>query len=256
MVDGSKVLLNTYSPVEASNVGTSQLAVVSPSKYNSIADSYISSGIANLSIGKLAAELNSDYENGYYDRAAVKKTVVDTLKKYKQNKITLSAEKVNAYALGYIDSIENLDIYSGNSSVFDLNFPFAQIVLHGNINYSSQLDYSLTDNSMALQAIRYGSGVKAVISGKNSDYEFSSEFSSLYSTDYKLNRERISNQYKIISEALNGLGNETIDSFTQNGELSETVYSNGTVIYVNSSNTDIYLDTMKIAAMSYLRVNN
>ena len=256
LVDGSMALENSYNAVERHTTGEGQYAIISPHRYSQIATDYIHSGNKALSIGDLASTLDSDYGNNYYDRTRTKNAVVSSLKKYSESGVSISVDNANMYALPFIDRIENVAVKAGDSSVFDSAFPLVQIVLHGNIDYTTELELSNADDMQtALSAIRFGSGLKATLSYSNSDYEFKSYYSYLFSTDYKTNRENIVIQNEMVKEALGGLQDIEIIAYNSQGEVSRTEYANGTVIYVNTGNTDIYFDTQKITAMSYLRIN-
>jgi len=256
-VDGSSAVLGIYSAVEGGNFSEGSINIISPAKYTAIAEDYIKDDIKTLSVGNLANSLNTDYGSPYFDRTRTQAQVIKTLDIYKKNSVSLTAEDANAYALPYLESIENIPVNSGNNSIFKQSFPLKQIVLHGNIDYTTEADFSVTETKeTVLNAIRFGSGLKATLSYQNSNYSFPSYYSYFYSTDYMNNRDKIAEYHTLINEALQGLGKVEIESYQSEGEISKTVYADGTVIYVNSGDKAVTFDTHKIEAMSYLRIIN
>ncbi len=256
-VDGSLANLGIYSAVEGGNFSDGSISVVSPFKYTETAKDYIKTDIEHLSVGNLANSINTDYASPYFDRTRTEAEVIKTLELYDKNGIKLSVEDANLYALRFCERIENMPVTSGSNSVFTKSFPLKQIVLHGKIDYTANVDFSIKESNLnVLNAIRCGSGLKAYLSYNNSDYSFPTYYSYLYNTDYSGNKEKIASSAKTVYEALQGLGNETIESYESFGEVSKTVYSDGTVIYVNTGDTDVMYDTQKIEAMSYLRIIN
>ena len=255
-IDGSVAQLGVYSAVEGSNFGEGKLNVITPEIYESVAKKYAGSDIDSISIGRLANSLNSDYDVPYFDRTRTESQVIKALKVYSEKDITVSAEDANLYAMKYCDFIENMPTKSGESTAFTQSFPLKQIVLHGAVDYATEIDFSVSEAETAvLNAIRAGSGLKCTLSYKNSDYSFPSYYSFMYSTDYNNNRDAVVKYGNKVNEALKGLGNTAIIAYETDGEVSKTVYENGTVIYVNTGDTDEEYDTQKIEAKSYLRID-
>lgn len=255
-VDGSQAVSGIYTAVEGGNFAEGKVNIISPSKYEEIAKDYIEGGIKNISIGELANSLNSDYNQPYYDRTRTSLAVLKALGEYKNNEVVVSASDANLYAIKYCSMLENIPVTSGENSAFTNNFPLKQIVLHGTINYTSETDFSIKETKESvLNCIRVGSGLKATLSYSNSDYSFPAFYSYLYSTDYKLNREKILEYGNMVCEALKGLGNEKIVSYEEIGSVSKTTYSNGTEIYVNTDDVDAIFDTVEVGAMSYSRID-
>ncbi len=257
LVDRSEALFGNYNAVEAHTSGEKgEFAVISPAYYSQIAKDYISEEYKSLSVGELMSRLNSDYGDSYHDRSRTKTAVLSALSAYTKKGTALSADNANLYALPYCNLIENMPVTAGDSKAFDRSFPFSQIVLHGLVDYTTELDFAkCSDTASALEAIRTGSGLKAALSYKNSDYDFPAYYSNLFATDYKNNREALSEQNALVSKALEGLGNVKIVSFEADGDVSKTTYENGTVIYVNTGEQEATFDTQKIGGMSYLRIN-
>jgi len=255
-VDGSQANLGIYSAVEGANFAEGEIGVISPSRYKDMAESYIKNSKGSLSIGALGNSLNSDYNQNYYDRTRTEAEVIKALQQYEKSGRGISAADVNAYAVKYCEMIENIPVTAGENAAFKKSFPLKQFLLHGAVDYTAEVDFSINEaNKKVLNSIRAGSGLKANLSYSNSDYNFPSYYSYLYSTDYSLNREKIAEYSNMSYKALNGLGKQRIISYELKGEVSKTVYENGTEIYVNTGNIDAQFDTLKVEAMSYLRIN-
>jgi len=256
-VDGSTAQLAAYSPVEGSNFSEEgKLNIISPNSYFTIAQSYSDSDIKALSVGKLGNSLNSDYSYPYFDRTRTQTAVVKSLGEYKKKGIEISVEDANLYALKYCSRIENIPVKAGKSSVFAKTFPLKQIIMHGTVDYTTEVDFGVKESSLSvLEAIRSGSGIKCNLAYNNADYSFNSYYSFIYSADYKKIRQNVADCSNMVNEALKGLGNVAITEYESKGDVSKTVFENGTVIYVNTSDTAVVFDTQKIDAMSYLRID-
>lgn len=255
-VDGSEAVLGIYSAVEGANFAEGSINIISPSRYEEIAKAYAEDFDGALSVGGLGNSLNSDYSANYFDRTRAEAQVIKALKHYKEKGVGISVEDINAYAAGYCEMVENISVTAGDNTAFSQSFPLKQFLLHGVVDYTAQVDFSITESKeTVLNSIRAGSGLKAVLSYENFDYSFPDYYSYLYSTDYSLNRDKIAEYSNMTYEALKGLGTEKIVSFETLGNVSKTVYSNGTEIYVNTGSVDAEFDTLKVGAMSYLRID-
>lgn len=256
-VDGSIAELKTYSAVEGSNFGDATLSIISPAQFLKIAEGYASGGIGALSVEALANSLNSDYNTPYFDRTRTRAEVVSAFEIYRDKGVKLSALDANDYALEFCTRLENVPCVAGKAQVFARSFPLKQMIIHGTTDYTSKADFTATEAELSvLEAIRVGSGLYAVLSFDNSDYVFPSYYSNIYSSDYKSTRSAVSNGANKVVDALSGLGEERIISYEARGDVTKTVYSNGTAIFVNTGSVDAQFDTFEIGAMSYLRIDD
>lgn len=167
--------------------------------------------------------------------------------------IPLSVDTGNAYTLGYADRIYELPCTDSGFTVFDRSVPFAQIVLHGYIPYSSD-DFNRATDRRKLFLYCMETGASPFYAGMYARPEIliETDFSHLYSTYYKDWTKDAAQNYQAFAAVYENLFDKEI---TAHDRLAPSVYrttfSNGTKIYVNYSGTRVLVDGMAIKAMDY-----
>ncbi|MDB5084758.1 MAG: hypothetical protein JWN30_1644, partial [Bacilli bacterium] len=158
----------------------------------------------------------------------------------------------NFYALGHVNFINNLvDDYSyGMNSTGAV--PFAQIAVHGLVNYSSRYANNRDDyNKEFLRSIEYGSEPvymitsestrKLMLTGING---FSTTFSDWESTMVK--------DYQRYNQALGDVQDKFIVGHQELAAgVEETIYSNGKQIVVNYNKAPYKLGTVTVPAEDF-----
>ena len=118
--------------------------------------------------------------------------------------------------------------------MFDKDVPFYQIVLHGLLHLTTEPITSANDRETALLfAAETGSEVlfngmsedASVLSGTRYDY--------LYSTTFDLWCDTAVKMYERLKPLYEKTSNSTIIGHTETGDLTVTVYENGTQVFVN-----------------------
>lgn len=216
-----------------------QYLLLSPAKLGKLSDrllqKYSANGIGGVSLSAAGQLCYSDFDakKGIY-RSELSGIYEGIFKKYRDSGLQLAFYSANAYAFAYAQRIFSAPVASGRYSVFDADVPFYQIVLHGLVHLTTSPVTSAADRTTALLfAAETGSellfdGIAAdasVLSGTRYDY--------LYSTTFDLWSDTAAEMYARIKPLLERVGTSTISAHTVLGELTCTVFENGTAVYVN-----------------------
>lgn len=218
---------------------------------------YISKG-SGVSISELSAYLYGDYtDETCFTRGKAKVEIEKILADMKKSDMKIVGDTGNLYTLPYMDLLCNVSSSSDNSDDYDCDIPFVQMVLHGNINYTTQsLNTTDTLTDTLLKLIETGSGLAYDITANPFDGITESDASHLYASVFDNIKDKMRQNYQIVRDALKGLGKEKIVQHTYvTDEVVCVTYGNGTKIYCNYGLKDFSVDGKTIKAKDYLRIN-
>jgi iron only hydrogenase large subunit-like protein len=138
----------------------------------------------------------------------------------------------------------------------DYSVPFLQMILHGSVDYTTTaVNLSGDFRTEVLKAIENGSGLYFEIAYRNSEILKESSQTDKYSVDYKIWKNQITECYSQVEQAIGDLSNQRIVDFKQVADgVSKTVYSSGTVIYVNYNDEDVNAEGVTVPKYSYIRI--
>lgn len=258
LIDKSLSILHGYDVANGSySKALTGTWVVSPSRYGDIVQEYIEQGVSSVSVGQLARSLNSDYNRDQYiDRNSARTFVTEALGAYREAGTYVSAANANAYALPYVSLLEELPVSSGNNRLLTTSIPFKQLVLHGSLNYTLP-SVNAQENMAAavLEAIETGSGLHYTFCQNIDSTILDTDFSYLYYSSYEDTAAEALEAWKEVTQALAGLGDQTILSHQKQDGVSKTSYADGTVIYVNYTGSPCQVDNILLEAESWERVS-
>ena len=258
MPDKSWAVLGSYNVVEGSySTSDKKVWIISPKKYQQIAESYITSGFKAIGLGNLASTVNSDYNrDNYYDRTKSLESTVQVMEAYSNAGIKLAASAANLYSYKYLSLIEDMPLCGGNSAIFDEEVPFCQIVLHGNVDYSTSAINNESDEETAvLKAIETGSGLHYILNKNIDNSLFDTDSTALFSSSFDSNAENASAAYNSVFEALDGLNDKKIVNHYYIGNIAVTVYENGSRIFVNYSDSEAKAENITVPARGWIRID-
>ena len=176
------------------------------------------------------------------------------MKEYDTKKIGITGSNPNLYAIKYLSLIEDMPFDAGGNIMFDTSVTFKQLVLHGSVSYvTSPLNLKDDFTSKVLQAVENGSGLQFVFTDSMNKEIYESDFSYYYGTEFVKSSSKAMEAVKTVNKALEGLNGVYIENHIKIGNVSRTIYENGTIIYVNHGDTDAFMDDITIKANSYLR---
>ncbi|MBQ8639449.1 MAG: hypothetical protein IJ468_09790 [Lachnospiraceae bacterium] len=161
----------------------------------------------------------------------------------------------NDYSFAYADDLLNVSSSDNDFFVIDENVPFYQMLIHGSIDYSSEL-INLSDVSdpeaYALQLIEYGMSPHYVFTEKSSNELKYTGLNMYYSTCYDTWKDDAVEMYETINGALKHVsGAAMVDHEILEDGVRKVTYSNGCVIYTNPSAEDVTVDGITVKAKSY-----
>lgn len=167
--------------------------------------------------------------------------------------VPLSVDTGNAYTLSFADRIYELPCTDSGFTVFDRSVPFAQIVLHGYIPYSSD-NFNRATDSRKLFLYCMETGASPFYAGMYASPEtlIETDFSHLYSMHYKDWTKAAAQDYQEFAAVYGKLFDEEITAHERLApSVYRTTFSNGTSIYINYSDARVSVDGMTIEAMDY-----
>ncbi|MDE7300366.1 MAG: hypothetical protein K2N94_16330 [Lachnospiraceae bacterium] len=211
-------------------------------------------GVKNLSFADLGNLLGSDYNP--------KKVVTreETMKQQQAKLAELSANGNktmiyggNAYAVPYVDTVVGMDLAGKARGIIDEQVPFYTIALHGLVNYTGKAMNLAEDAETAwLKTIETGAGLYYTFIKEPTSELQRTQYTYLYGTQYELWKDRAVASYKEYNEALGGVFNQFITGHrTVASGVTETVYEDGTRVYVNYNYTDYSDGGLQVGARSY-----
>lgn len=256
----SKAKLYNYDFISRYVSGDNALGVISPSKLDKYSEKIVKSVKSNkysaVNILDLGYQLNSDFNSKKpIDRYESREYV----QKYLENISKVASVAVNVgsiFSFAYIDEIKNIPVTSSGYHIEDYTVPFYEIVVSGYIPYSVESLNTADDSRVQfLKAVETGAKLqyKWVYELPDNITDNSTEYYKyLYKNSYKQVKEYYDEYlplYKKISSQSITLHTRLTDS------LTKTVYSNGTVVYVNYSDVDVEADGLTIKPKSFAFIN-
>ena len=258
--NGSKGMQQEYSAVTLKPLPEAESwALVKPDLLGSTMQKYISSykklGISSLSIAEVGNNLYSDFTkgNGTYRTKSVG-YVKEMLENARGQISQVAISGGNIYAAVYADRIFELPISSSGYEIFEYDVPFVQMVLNGYASYTTPFYIQSADKKHTfLKAIETGSDLLFACVGDDSYKISETRLQNLFSSEFSLWKDEALKCYSELSNICDKLQ----DSVIVNHEcLFEDVYkvsySNGTVIYVNYSQSEKTVDCGTVEAEGYL----
>ena len=193
----------------------------------------------------------SDFDKNGSDRSASVEYYKSLLES--NQTVPLSAEYGNAYVYSYIERLFNLpNTHSGNL-IFDESVPFAQIVLHGYLPFSSEDINRATDpQKMLLKCIETGSDPYFCGMYEDASVLLETNFDDLYSSSFSSWSDIAIQIYRQYSQVYQQLYDQSIVGHAQVGtDVYQTTFENGSVVLVNYSDTDQVIDGTSVLARNF-----
>ncbi len=211
--------------------------------YTDLAANYTKKGLTGVSLGQLTSTLYGDYGKVGMSRQDTMTTLQNSYQVINDAGMSILADTCAAYALPYVSRISDMPLQSSGFDVFDGDIPFYQIVIHGIIPYSGTAINASADST--------GAYLTTIATGANPAYDMIyADASDLKDTDldeyfyshYEYWINDAAEEYKLASEILSGVSDQTIVAYTKENTISVTVYSNGTTIEVDYDAETITVD--------------
>ena len=265
MLNASKQITNSYAtqtPFELAfglpHETKDSWTILSPFYYTDIftklVDSFKKEGAAGISLNQASYTLYSDFSRTnadgrpYFTRTDAKKILSDGYQKLSDNGLTIMTENANQFVLKYADYIKDVPLYSSNYDIFDYDIPFAQMVLHGLVPFSSKaVNKSADAKELRLLSLVTGTPVHYEMMYKRPNKFADSAYDELYYTNYEGWRDIAAAEYKLFNDTIAGVSDSYIEKFERISENEyQSTFENGTTIYVNTDT-----DEVKVNGTSY-----
>lgn len=163
----------------------------------------------------------------------------------------------NSYSLAYADWIYDLPSTDTGYPSTTRSVPFAQMVLHGYIPYTSIAGNTFYDeNLQTLKWIEYGYIPYYKLAAEETSKLLDTEMSNMFSAKFDDWSDRVVDKYKMFKDEFGSLYTQTMvrhDEVMENVYVTE--YSDGTKVYVNYTEFRVKIDSDHIVeSMDYLVV--
>lgn len=175
----------------------------------------------------------------------------DTISKTGKN---ILIDSPNGYAMTYADDIVNVPYKGNDFFICDESIPFYQMILHGYVNYSSEL---LNDENedhfdeLILHLLETGSSPHFQFTWKEASEMKETGLNRFYSTTFSVMENTAVELYNDVNAVLKNVTNASIVDHQIKGDLRAITYSNGVVIYVNYSNYEGTINGVTVPAKSF-----
>ncbi len=211
--------------------------------------------ISGLSLRDLGSYLTSDKKRTeVINREEALDIVLAQLDLLKASGKKLLLNDANAYSFGYTKDITNVPMSDNTYPIVDDNIPLYQMVLHGCINYSTELlnfDDSEDMTLTVLQMIETGSSPHYVFTKEPSSRMKNTGMNQFYATTYDTWKGEAVEIYHRVNDALKYVNGAEIVGHEISGDVRKITYDNGVVIYINYSDETESMDGKSLPAMSY-----
>ncbi len=209
-------------------------------------------GVAFRDIGNL---LSADYfDRDTVTREQAKAMQISSLKEADTAGLKISVKKANEYALPYADLITDMDLTGNSYGILDDKIPFYQMAIHGMKNYTgNSINLAGDFQGALLESAEYGAGLNFSFMNIDTKVLQDSNFSFYASAGYGPWKEQAFAMIKRYQEEMAGLNaTEMTDHQMLTDGVSETVYADGTKVYVNYTDVDYSGNGVEVPARDYL----
>lgn len=207
-----------------------------------------------VTLSTLSNTAYSDYESAdYYNKGNMASDASEIIEAVKKDKTVFVADNANSYAAVKADYILNSPTSSSLYNDLDSDIPFYQMVFHGSIPLSSRA-INLADESRNefLKAVSTGSSLYFTLCEETGNDFIVGVHDALAVSEYSALKSMILEYTKEAEALIEKVSDSYIVSYSKNGEVSCTEFSNGTVVYVNFGNFDAESELGIIPAQSFI----
>ncbi len=210
-------------------------------------------GIGNIALSGITEKLFSYSSKGsYYSRT-------DTMDIYEDavsasgNDCSIVLETPNAYLWKYSDALLDMPLSSSDYLYLDREIPFLSMVFKGIIpTYSEYVNFEANKKENFLRMVEAGMYPSFYIAAEDSSKLIYTNSNDLYSLDYTSYRDTIIEYDTALRELSEKTGSAHIIShdIAESG-LVKVTYDNGTVVYINYTESELSDSGITVGALSY-----
>lgn len=221
-------------------------------KFSDDLEKYDFSGVSLRDLGN---KLHSDKKRtNVINREEALDVVVSQVEKLQNTDKKLMFNEANNYVFKYAQDIINVPMTDNDYNIINEQIPLYQMIIHGCIDYSSNL-LNLGDttdkNDLILKLIDTATSPHFVFTWDGSNDLKYTGLMKYYATDFNSWKDYSIEIYNNVNSVLKNVSSETIINRETINGVSKTTYSNGVVIYINTTNKDIDVDGKTICSASF-----
>ncbi|MBQ7955204.1 MAG: hypothetical protein IJ282_05590 [Lachnospiraceae bacterium] len=227
-----------------------------PRYVSKFSDKFEGFEVDGVSLRDLGNYLHSDKKRtNIIDREQALDVVIGQWETLAASNKNLMADKANEYAFGYVTDIINTPISHNTYDIVDESIPLYQMIIHGNVNYSTELlnFYDLEDTTeLVLNMIEYGAAPHYVFTWEESSKMKNTGLNRYYATTYDVWKQEAMDIYGQVNEALKYVTDaQIIEHEIISEDVRKVTYDNGVIIYVNYGDEAQKADGETVPAGSY-----
>lgn len=227
--------------------------------FEKLATSFTKEGAAGISLNQASYKLYSDFSRKnadgryYFVRTDTKEILEAGYEKIGNSGLKILSENANQYLLKYSDYIKDVPMYSSNYDIIDYDIPFAQMVLHGLIPYTSKaINKSANASELRLMSIVTGTPVQYEMMYTKPNKFTDSEYDVLYYSGYEGWLDTAAGEYKLFNDVMSKVSDCTITDYERISDVEyQSTFSNGTTIYVNLDTEEVKVDGTSYVLADY-----
>lgn len=212
-------------------------------------------GFDGVGFETLSNQSYSDYrENKYNAKSGTAKQVSKIISNTHKSNMKFVASAANDYAAIGADIIYDTPVQSDGYQVYDEEIPFYQIVFKGYVPMTSDsLNLSANSKLQMLYSARVGMGLSYTLIKNYDTSLLHSENNLFFNSLYDDLKDIIVNNISEYSECFDSLAGQKITDYViHKSGISETVFENGDVVFVNTTNKPFTVNGTSIEPESYL----
>lgn len=220
---------------------------------NKLQRGYVNKKInGTIGLGQIGTMLNSNFSNkNRINRSQAKEYIVKSLSRYKDT--LFECVGANAYVLPYIVKASEIPCTNSGISGESHSVPFVQLVMSGNVKYSSvPINLSGDIQKELLYCIQAGTTPTFLISYDNTELIKKTNYTEYYAVDYKILKSSVIDCYEYINKAFSRVKNARMVGHQVIADgISKTEYENSVSIYVNLTDNDYSNGNIEVKANDY-----
>lgn len=260
-IDKQTIYQYMYDKALCSRVLESRYSLISRASLTKNTDKLIAKtknwNIEGIAFDSLSNISYSDYSDiRYRAKDNMASDVSKMLLKFKGSGKKIASVSANLYAAANSDIVFETPNTSNENDGFSVDIPFYQIVFKGKVNINTEaVNLPYDRNSSILKAVESGTGITYALI-YNYDTSLTDSLYPVFTTGtYELLKQGIIDEMKSLKEYYQMVNGVSVkEHYLITDDVRKTVFENGTVAYVNYSNTDYRGDFGTVLANGYLIV--
>lgn len=257
-----KAVLYDYDIAAKSKDKDSAYYLLSPAKLTAAGEKLIkkvgNSPLSGISLATLSNTSYSDYKNKesteYYSKSGMTDKAAEIFKAVAGSGKKLLSSDANLYAAVLSDAVVNTPICSSRDYSYTADIPFYAMVMKGRVPlYCANINMLSDAEDTLLHAMEGGMGIGYTVIEKWNNSLIDSQNIRFYNCVYSDIKNSITENAAKVSELLNKADGSAIKSHRiLAGGVRETVFENGTTVYVNYGDTAAEMPHGEVKAHNYL----